>query len=68
MKYLASSDHRIMPCSTCGQAIIFLPTDRGIRMPINAATVLPEDTQYIPGQHQSHFATCAQASQHRRPK
>jgi hypothetical protein len=62
------ADHRIVRCRTCQAPIIFLRTQRGSMMPTNADSVLPEDTEFEFGRHVSHFADCAQADKHRRPR
>jgi hypothetical protein len=55
-------------CSTCGQAIVWLLTSAGKRMPVDAATVQDGDKEFDRERHTSHFATCPQAQQHRRAK
>jgi transposase len=48
-------------------AVIF-ETEAGKNMPVDADTVEPEDDEYEPPRHVSHFATCPQSAQHRRPR
>lgn len=48
--------------------IIWFKTSAGKNIPIDAATVLPEDYTLELPRHVSHFATCPQAAQHRRPR
>jgi hypothetical protein len=47
---------------------VWLITSAGKRMPVNADTAEDADVLYEQGRHVSHFATCAQADQWRRPK
>lgn len=55
-------------CSSCGAAIIYLRTERGHWMPCNAETVGADDKIFKAGVHVSHFATCANADAHRKPR
>ena len=59
-------ERRIKRCKSCNAMIIWLETPNGKKMPVDAATVAPEHDRYIAGTHQSHFATCPNANQHRR--
>ena len=61
-------ERRIVRCSSCRARIIWLKTISGKNMPVDSDTVEPEDDEYVPGRHVSHFATCPTAGQHRRPK
>lgn len=40
----------------------------GKRMPVDADTVEPDDDEFDSGRHESHFASCSAANQHRRPR
>lgn len=56
-------------CTSCRAAIVWLRTVNGNRMPVDAATVKPDDTEYNgKAGHVSHFATCPDAAKHRRPR
>lgn len=55
-------------CKTCGAAIVWLKTSTGKAMPVDAGTVQEGETLFVPGRHTSHFATCPQADQHRKPR
>lgn len=55
-------------CRSCGAVLIYLRTERGHWMPVNADTVAEGDKIFKPGVHTSHFATCANADAHRKPK
>ena len=62
----------VVGCETCGARIVMMRTVTGSRMPVNRDS-LPEvfsrNVEYSAGAgHVSHFATCPQAAQHRRPK
>lgn len=59
-------DSRTTHCIACTQAIIFLPTQRGTRMPCDAATVALADVAYDHKRHKSHFATCPNAKDFRK--
>jgi hypothetical protein len=37
-------------------------------IPVDADTVEPDETQFDRDRHVSHFATCSNASQHRKPR
>lgn len=56
----------ITSCRSCEADIVWLRTRAGKNMPVDADTVEPEDTEFDPEKHTSHFATCPQAGQHRR--
>ena len=55
-------------CKSCQAEIIWIRTERGHLMPVNAETVGPDDKVFKPGAHISHFATCPNADKHRRAK
>jgi hypothetical protein len=56
-----------VPCGSCGARIVFLRTQSGSRMPVDAETVTAGDTQYeAKAGHVSHFKTCPNADQHRK--
>lgn len=55
-------------CRSCGHPIVWFKTDAGKNIPIDAETVLAEDTTLELPRHVSHFATCPHADQHRRPR
>ena len=61
-------ERRIVRCRTCNARIIFLPTDTGKRMPIDADSVEAEDEEYQRGKHVSHFSTCTNSAAHRRSR
>ena len=60
--------HNQVPCRSCGQYIVFLPTASGKSMPVDAETVDEADDAFDHKRHVNHFATCPQADQHRRPR
>lgn len=55
-------------CRACGEAIVFLQTRNGRRIPVNAETVLdPGETDFDESRgHVSHFDTCPDAARFRR--
>lgn len=61
---------RITRCRTCRARIIWFKTAAGKNMPVDADTVeIDDDVNELDlTRHQSHFATCAQADQHRKPR
>jgi hypothetical protein len=58
----ASQRLRVRPCTKCGAPIVFLTHSgrRGIasQMAVDVATADPGDTEFRPGRHRRHFATC----------
>jgi hypothetical protein len=61
-------ERRITRCKSCRAQIIFLPTASGKQMPVDADTVEPDDQEFDSEKHTSHFSTCKNADQHRRPR
>lgn len=59
-----------VPCSSCQQPIVWFRTKNGNRMPVDAETTRPTDAEHQLDltRHRSHFATCPNANQHRRPR
>lgn len=57
-------------CRSCGADIVWFRTKAGKRMPVDEATTQPTDRedQLDLERHTSHFATCPDADQHRRPR
>lgn len=56
-------------CRSCGAEIVWLKTDAGKNMPVDAETVVDEGaTIFDPDQMTSHFATCPDAAKHRKNK
>lgn len=62
------TDPRTKPCTSCGAPIIFLPTPNERLMPVNAGTVSPDDAEYDPVKHVSHWGTCPSAGFHKKRK
>ena len=63
-----SHERRIKRCSSCNAKIIWFKTEAGNWMPVDADTVEAEDEELDLSRHISHFATCKNAAQHRKPK
>lgn len=61
-------ERRITRCKTCRARIVWLQTATGKNMPVDADTVEPHDEIFEYGRHVSHFTTCPQAKQHRKPR
>lgn len=61
-------ERRIVRCRSCNARIIFLPTASGKKMPVDADTVEAHDEEFDADRHESHFATCPAADQHRKPR
>lgn len=57
-------------CSSCGARIVWFRTASGERMPVDEITCEPTDAEHQLDlkRHKSHFATCPNANQHRRPR
>ena len=49
-------------CRSCGSPIAWMKTRTGKHMPVDIKTTKPNDTEYEPKRHISHFATCPQAN------
>lgn len=66
---------QIKTCSSCGAMIIWFKTEAGRPHPVDVTSVKATDmhldllTKSHPqGTHISHFSTCPNADQHRKPK
>lgn len=59
-------ERRIVRCRSCNARIIFLVTATGKKMPVEADTVEPDDQEFDADRHESHFAKCPAANQHRK--
>lgn len=67
------STPRISRCRSCDASIVWMITNTGSRMPVDADSVDESELEWFSGfpvfdpqEHQSHFATCPNANQHRR--
>lgn len=61
-------ERRIARCRSCRAQIIWFKTATGKNMPVDADTVEPDDDELDLERHKSHFATCPNANQHRKPR
>jgi len=61
-------ERRIVRCRSCRARIIWFETDAGKKMPVDADTVEPDDFELDISRHVSHFATCPQSNQWRKPR
>lgn len=55
-------------CRSCDAPIVWFRTREGKNIPIDAATVLPEDVNLELPRHVSHFATCPDAAKFRKKR
>lgn len=60
-------------CRSCGAVIVFLKTRRGKFNPVNLEPTEDsfrpphaDETDFVYGEHQSHFQTCPSAEDHRK--
>jgi hypothetical protein len=65
---LERHERRITRCSSCRGRIVFLPTAAGKQMPCEADSVAASDDEYDGRRHESHFAKCPKAQQHRKSR
>lgn len=63
-------ERRIVRCksSKCNAKIVWLKTNSGKNMPVDADTVAPGEDTFDSSKHTSHFATCIDAPQFKRPR
>ena len=63
-EYLIPDQARVMQCSSCHAAIIWIKTNTGANMPLSLATIRVDDQ----GRRWAltHFADCPSASRHRK--
>lgn len=61
-------ERRITRCKSCRERIVWLKTVSGANMPVDADTVEAHDEIYEHGRHVSHFSTCPNSNQHRKPR
>lgn len=61
-------ERRITRCKDrdCNARIVWLKTSTGKNMPVDADTVEPDDEEFEPFRHISHFETCPGAQRFRR--
>jgi len=52
-------------CKSCGAEIVFVLTEKGHKMPVDAGSWNGE-AMYHHGVHVSHFSTCKNADKHRK--
>lgn len=55
-------------CRSCGDPIVWIVTNAGKNMPVDAGTIEAGDEVFVPERHRSHFATCVHAAHHRKPR
>ena len=63
------AEYKEVPCKSCDALIVWMKTKTGANMPVNAKSAKFGDTIYdASAGHISHFATCPNASLHRKPR
>ena len=55
-------------CESCGEYIVFLKTESGASMPVDADSVTEGDEEFDPAVHVTHFSTCDNPDRFRRGK
>ncbi len=55
-------------CRSFGLQMVWLKTDAGRSMPVDAVTVEPGDETFDKSRHISHFATCPEADRFRKER
>lgn len=65
---LERHERRITRCSSCRARIVFLKTATGKSMPCEADSVAAGDEEFDAEKHESHFAKCPSAQQHRKAR
>lgn len=72
---LDAADQHVEPlsevttCKSCKAEIVYLKTQAGKVMPVDASTVKAGDTHFnLDRGHVSHFSSCPNAKSHRKPK
>ena len=55
-------------CSSCQAWVVWFRTKKGKYMPVDESSTQPDDDVLDLTRHKSHFATCPNADQHRRPR
>lgn len=60
---------KLSKCRSCDEYIVWMKTEAGKNMPVDADSVDESDELlFDPDKHISHFATCPNENQHRRPR
>lgn len=59
-----------VPCKSCGMPVVWFRTKNGKRMPVDAETTKPADAEHQLdlARHRSHFSTCRDADEWRKPR
>lgn len=61
-------ERRIVRCRSCRARIVWLVTDTGKKIPVDADTVEATDELFVWGRHITHFKTCPHANDWRRSR
>jgi hypothetical protein len=59
-------EQRITHCRSCHESIVWLRTEGGNAIPVNANTVNAHDEVFEWGRHVSHFSSCPHANEWRK--
>jgi len=59
---------KISKCRSCQAYIVWLKTERGANIPVDADSVSEGDDLFDQKVHVSHFSTCPDADQHRKAR
>ena len=60
---------KLSRCKSCDEYIVWVKTEAGKNMPVDADSFDEgDDLVYDSDKHISHFATCPNADQHRKPR
>ena len=57
---------KVSKCRSCDENIVWLKTERGANMPVDADSVDEGDELFDYEKHVSHFSTCPLADKHRK--
>ena len=57
-----------MNCKACGKKIVFLRTEKGSVIPVDAETTDAADEYYDKERHTTHFITCPEAARFKKKK
>jgi len=61
------TDHtKVSKCRSCQAYIVWMKTEAGKNIPVDADSVEEGDELFVPGEHVSHFSTCPDADRWRK--
>lgn len=59
---------KVVACSSCGAAIVFLRAASGKYVPCENQNIADDDVKFDHTRHTAHFASCPNAAKHRKPR